>query len=113
MILTEKDIKSILDKKPRPLKNKLTNEIVNEYSYTEKENLDLIQTYIYSLKGVDVGQIESPKGELCPSFIKIMAQNGISGISAMQNASDFNAMSLAFDISLSYFNKKFKNEKNN
>ena len=29
-----------------------------------------------------------------------MAQNGISGISAMQNASDFNAMSLAFDISL-------------
>lgn len=105
MILKEEDIKNILNRKSTVVSNRMLGINLNQYEYTSKELLNLVQTYIYEKKGINIGEIQEPKGNLCHSFLKIMVSKGIMDI---DKCSDFNALDVASNISLNYFSNKLK-----
>lgn len=103
MLLNKQQILDIINKEPRKLRDRLNGQVINEYSYTLDEQLNLIQTYIYSVKGVDVGNIKPSKGELCPSFVHLAVINGINPVFAMNKGSDLEAANFAMNVALKYF----------
>jgi hypothetical protein len=60
MILTEKEIRDLLSKDFKQVKKTSSGEIFNQYTYDEKECLNLIESYIYERKGQKIGDIQSP-----------------------------------------------------
>lgn len=50
MILTEQQIKDVLNKTPKLMKSKFGGSTINQFEYNQKEQLDLIQTYIKEKK---------------------------------------------------------------
>jgi len=112
MILSEEQIKNILAKQPKKLRNKLTGEEINEYFYTDIEMLNVIQTFIYDKKGVDIGTIDRPRGMLCPSFVDLCIKRGVNPILAMSKSSDIDAMDFAFNQAFLHFKNKY-DENNN
>lgn len=107
MILKEQEIKDIINKQPKKLKNSLTNQIINSYEYSLEEQLGLIQTYIYTVKGVDIGSINPPQGNICPSFLDLAISKGIHPMQAMQKVSDMHAAEFAMNIALKFFKDKY------
>lgn len=107
MILNKEQILAILNRQPKKLKNKFNGKIINEYSYTLEEQLNLIQTYIYFVKGIDVGDIKPPSGNMCASFINLAVSKGIHPINAMEKGNDLEAANFAMEISLKYFKNKY------
>lgn len=105
MILKEEDIKNILNKKSTVVGNRSLGIKLNQYEYTAKELLDLVQTYIYEKKGIDVGNIQEPRGELCHSFFEICLKRTVS--MNIGKCSDFNALNVASDVALNYFYNKY------
>lgn len=112
MILTEKVIKDIINKEPRKLRNKATGEEINEYTYSDIEMLELIQTFIYGKKGKDVGNIDKPKGLLCPSFANLCISKGINPMLVMSRSHDYEAMQVAFDVAFVYYKNKYNEIRN-
>ena len=108
MLLSEQEIRKILDKDPKKLKNKANGEIINEYTYELHEQLSLIQTYIKEKKRVDIGTINPPKGEVCMSFMQMALGKGIHPMVAMNKSSDIEAANFAFDRAMFYYRNKFK-----
>jgi len=106
MILTEQEIKKILSRIPTVMKSRVLDYTINQYEYTLKELLDLVQTYIYEKKGIDIGTIQEPEGDICPSFLKIVLSK--TGVMNMDKGSDFNALNIASDIALNYFYTKYR-----
>ena len=103
MILSEEKIKEILNRSPVVLENKFTKQRINQYTYTGEEMLSLIQTFIKEKTNRDPGEIQVPRGELCPSFIDLAIKKGINPMIAMQKASDIYAMQCAFNVAFSYY----------
>lgn len=112
MLLSKEEIVKIINKEPKKFKNKLTNQIINEYLYDNWEMLAMVQTMIKDIKGIDVGEIQSPRGEMCPSFIQLAISKGVHPMNVMQKASDFHALEFAFEQSMKYFRNKFNNNEN-
>ena len=83
MLLNETQIKEILNRNPVVLKNNATGQQINQYIYTEEEQLSLIQTFIKEKTNRDPGEIQVPRGELCPSFINLAISKGINPINVM------------------------------
>jgi len=111
MILSEEKIKEILNRSPVVLKNNATGQQINQYIYTGEEQLSLIQTFIKDKKGIDIGEIQTPRGELCPSFMHLAIRRGIDPMIAMQKASDIDAMQCAFNVAFNYYWNKINAEK--
>jgi hypothetical protein len=113
MILTENQIKEILSKSPKFMKNKFDNTFINQIEFQEKELFNLIQTYIYEKKNIDIGEIKNVKGEMCPSFIdfqiNVLKRNHIT---ALQNSNDYNALDYASNYVINYYNNKYKENEN-
>ena len=109
MILTEQEIKNILNKTPKLMKSKLGNFTINQFEYDQKELLDLIQTYIKEKKSIDVGEIKVT-GHTCASFIQFLIVNGLDMFKATTMASDLEAMNYASYICIKYYNNKFKEQ---
>lgn len=107
MILQEQDIKNILNKIPKVMKSNLGNFTINQYEYTQKEQLDLIQTYIKEKKGIDVGEINLTQGT-CHSFINFMVSNKLDIMTAMQRSDSLNALDYAFWYVTKYYVNKFR-----
>lgn len=106
-MLSEQEIKNILSKEPKKLRNSITNEIINSYNYTLQEQLGLIRRYIFDKKGVDVGDIIPPSGELCPSFVNLAVSKGINPMVVMSKPTDIDAANFAFDVALRYYYLKY------
>jgi hypothetical protein len=113
MILNELEIKNIINKEPKKLKNSLSGDIVNSYEYTLEEQLNLIQTYIKERKGVDTGNISPPRGEMCVTFMQLAINHGIHPMSAMEKSSDLHAASFLMDCALRFYNNKYAEKKEN
>jgi hypothetical protein len=97
MILTEKEIRDLLSKDFKQVKKTSSGEIFNQYTYEEKECLNLIESYIYERKGQKIGDIQSP------SFA--LKQHGqLGGLVAQQR---YNKMEIAFDKALQFYNEKY------
>ena len=111
MILSEEKIKEILNRSPVVLKNNATGQRINQYIYTGEEMLSLIQTFIKDKKGVDVGEIQTQRGEPCPSFIHLAIRRGIDPMIAMQKASDIDGVQCAFNVAFNYYWNKINAEK--
>mgnify|MGYP000084150145 CR=1 FL=1 len=107
MILTEQEIKAILEKSPKLMKSKFGDSTINQFEYNQKELLDLIQTYIKERKNIDVGEIKLQQG-MCPSFVNLMIQKGVNPLEAMQKADIFNAFDYASWVAMNYYFNKFK-----
>lgn len=108
MLLNKEQIIEIINRKPsKQYKNKFDSSLLNEYSYTAKEQLSVIQTFIYEKKGINCGEIKEPVGELCPSFINLGIKNGISPIQMMNKGDDLHAMDFAFNKAIYYFYEKY------
>ena len=108
MLLNNDQIKKIIYKTPKKLKNKHTNQEINEYNFEQWEMLSLIQTYIKEIKGIDVRAIQAPKGEYCPSFIQFIVSKSNNPMLGMNKGNDFTCMDYCFYISFNYFINKFK-----
>ncbi len=106
MILKEEDIKNILNRHSTIVGNRMLGVKLNQYEYTLKELLDLVQTYIYEKKGIDVGNIQEPRGEICPSFLEMFLKR--TGSMNIEKCSDFNALNVASDVALNYFYNKYR-----
>ena len=106
MILKEEDIKNILNRHSTVVGNRMLGIKLNQYEYGVKELLDLIQTYIYENKGIDIGSIEKPKGDICASFLELYLK--ITGSMNINRCSDFNALNVASDVALNYFYNKYR-----
>ena len=111
MILSEEKIKEILNRSPVVLKNNATGQQINQYIYTGEEQLSLIQTFIKDKKGIDIGEIQTLRGELCPSFIDLAIRRGIDPMIAMQKASDIDGVQCAFNVAFNYYWNKINAEK--
>lgn len=111
MLLNETQIKEILNRSPVVLKNNTTGQRINQYIYTGEEQLSLIQTFIKEKTNRDSGEIQVPRGELCPSFIDLAIKKGINPMIAMQKASDIDAMQCAFNVAFNYYWNKINAEK--
>lgn len=107
MLLNEIQIKEILNRSPVVLKNNATGQQINQYIYTGEEQLSLIQTFIKDKKGIDIGEIQTPRGELCPSFIELAIKRGIDPMIAMQKASDIDGFNFCFNCAFNYYYYKF------
>jgi hypothetical protein len=107
MILKEQEIKDIINKQPKKLRNSLTNQVINSYEYSLEEQLNLIQTYIYTVKGVDIGDIKPPQGNICPSFLDLAISKGIHPMQAFKKADDLHAAEFAMNIALKFFKDKY------
>lgn len=103
MILKESEIKSIIEKKGKVIKSG-----VIEYNYTMKEQLDLLQTYIFEKKKIDVGEIKEPQGKSCGHFIHFMINKGMNPIDAMQRGNDYNLFDYMLYFAFTYYINKFK-----
>lgn len=108
MILDTQQIKEIIFKSPRKLRNKLNGEEINEYSYSYKEQLNLVQTFIKQVKGVDVGEISPPKGTINGAFVDMCVRRGINPMLAVQRGSDLDSLEFAFNVCLNYYINKYK-----
>lgn len=111
MLLSETQIKEILNRSPVVLKNNATGQQINQYIYTGEEQLSLIQTFIKEKTNRDPGEIQVPRGELCPSFIDLAIKKGINPMIAMQKASDIDGMQCAFNVAFNYYWNKINAEK--
>lgn len=107
MILPEQQIKDVLNKTPKLMKSKFGGSTINQFEYTQKELLDLIQTYIKERKNIDVGEIKLQQG-MCPSFVNLMIQKGINPLEAMQKADELHAFDYASWCAMNYFIEKFR-----
>lgn len=111
MILTEQQIKDVLNKTPKLMKSKFGGSIINQFEYNQKEQLDLIQTYIKEKKGIDVGEINLTQGT-CHSFINFMVSNKLDIMTAMQRSDSLNALDYAFWYVTKYYVNKFRENEN-
>lgn len=75
---------------------------------SDVEMLYVIKQAILDIKGIDVGEIQRPKGEMCNSFLQKAVKSGIHPFLAMEMSSDFHVMDYMFGKSCYYFNEKFK-----
>ena len=111
MLLNETQIKEILNRSPVVLENKFTKQRINQYTYTEEEQLSLIQIFIKEKTNRDPGEIQVPGGELCPSFMHLAIRRGIDPMIAMQKASDIDGVQCAFNVAFNYYWNKINAEK--
>jgi len=112
MILTEQQIKDVLNKTPKLIKSKFGGSTINQFEYNQKELLDLIQTYIKERKNVDVGDLKLGQG-MCPSFISLIIQKTGDHLLAMQKGDELNAFDYASWCAMSYYINKFRKNENN
>jgi hypothetical protein len=98
MILTEKEIRDLLSKDFKQVRQTSSGEIYNQYTYDEKECLNLIESYIYERKGKKIGDIQSP------SFALKQYGSLGGGLVAQQR---YNKMEIAFDKALQFYNEKY------
>ena len=106
MILTEEQIKQILNKEPKIVKYSLGDLNLKEYNYTEKELCDLIETYIYEKKGVKIKELKLSQG-VCPSFMNIVIKK-LGMFEAMQRSDSLIAFNYASWYCMRYYIEKFK-----
>lgn len=107
MILTEQEIKNLLNKTPKLMKSKLWGFTINQFEYNQKELLDLIQTYIKDRKNIDIGEIKL-QGGICPSFINLLIEKGINPLEAMGKGDELHAFDYASWCAMNYYIDKFK-----
>jgi len=111
MLLNETQIREILNKTPKVLENKAIKERINQYTYTGDEMLSLIQTFIKEKTNKDPGEIQTPNGSLCPSFINLAISKQINPMLVMHKGSDIDAMNCAFNVAQNYYYFKYNEEK--
>ncbi len=105
-MLNDTELYKIVNKEPRKLQNKLTGELINEYTYSTAEQLEVVRKYIYDVKKVDVGEIQQPNGQICNSFVMTAIQSGQHPMTAMQRGSDIECLQFCFEQALKYYKNK-------
>lgn len=106
-MLTDIQIKEILNRQPRVLKHKQLGYTINEYTYDRNEELDVIRRMIWDVKGIDVGIIQQPQNMICNSLMMKLVQI-IHPVEAMQKSTDVNLADYMFYRACKYYNEKFK-----
>lgn len=89
-MITEKELKKLLHKE----------------KLTDIEMISVIKKYIYDRKGVDIGDVERPRGEICPSVL-----NKINPLKIAENQMYLTDVYLMFEMYVCALKWYSENEK--
>ena len=111
-MINNEELYKIVNKPPKQLRNKVTGELVNQYTFSTAEQLEVVRKYIFDVKNVDVGEIKQPNGTICNSFVHKAIQKGIHPMTVLQKGDDIHCLMFCFEQACVYYKNK-ENENNN